>query len=330
MIEQHRQIAPVATTLSPRAGDTLGAPKANPVQPDFAANADWDRELSAHHAASFVAGDTTLLVCFTPAEQHPKHKNVGFAPDLARSRGWSMLNLSTEKDDWYRDPAVFGIFDTLIDIAFFDQFETVLFYGAGMYGYAAATFSVAALGAEVLLVAPQATLDPRRTGWDTRFPDARGLEFANRYGFAPDMVEVAQGCYIVFDPSELMDAVHASLFQGPNVLHLPCPGLGPNMEKPLIDAGVLGPVLDSVAKGKFTAAEFAKLRRLRRKNGTYLRALSRRVDVKRTPLRVAIISLFAQAHAPNAYFTARLKQALERLDDQGKRPAWLRDVKCGD
>jgi hypothetical protein len=49
---------------------------------------------------------------------------------------------------------------------FFDDFDQVVFYGAGQCGYAAAAFSVATPGATVVAIQPQATLDPRVTEWD--------------------------------------------------------------------------------------------------------------------------------------------------------------------
>jgi hypothetical protein len=43
-----------------------------------------------------------------------------------------------------------------VDDGFFDEFEQVIFYGSGSSGYAAAAFSVAAPGATVIAVQPQA------------------------------------------------------------------------------------------------------------------------------------------------------------------------------
>ena len=108
--------------------------------------------------------------------------------------GWSHLCLIAEGDTWFRDPAVYAYFDRLVDDAFFEDFDHVLFYGAGMAGYAACAYSVAAPGAQVLALNPRATLDPAAGRWDDRDRAARRLDFTSRYGYAPDMLEgAAQG-----------------------------------------------------------------------------------------------------------------------------------------
>ena len=40
--------------------------------------------------------------------------------------------------------AVYGFFDQILDDGFFDEFDTIIFYGAGPCGYAATAYSVAA------------------------------------------------------------------------------------------------------------------------------------------------------------------------------------------
>ena len=297
----------------------------NLVRDDMTATENWDRELNERHAASFVAGDSTLVVCFTAANPHPKKKNRGFAPDLAKEHGWSLLNVTNTEPNWFRDAAVFALFDDLIDAAFFDQFDRVIFFGIGMHGYAAAAFSVAAPGADVLVVAPQATLDPDRTAWDNRFPEARALDFTCRYGYAPDMVEVNRRCHILFDSAELLDAVHASLFHGQNVMHHDCTHLGKAMERPLLDTGILREALIRVVESDLSQRDFTRLRRARRPNATYLRNLSRGIDLNKTPLRLAVLCMFAQRHVPGAYFERRLELAIEQIEKTGPRPAWLRD-----
>ena len=113
-----------------------------------------------------------------------------------------------EGQSWFRDPAVFAYFDRLVDDGFFDEFERVIFYGAGPCGYAAAAYSVAAPGATVVAVQPQATLDPRMTEWDDRFVEMRRTSFTDRYGYAPDMLDAADQAFVLYDPiSSLMRCI---------------------------------------------------------------------------------------------------------------------------
>jgi hypothetical protein len=180
-----------------------------------------------HNAALVRAGDT-LLVTFESIQgiaalsdtAHP----LGW--ELAEAWGWSHLALISDGDTWFRDRAVYGYFDRLVDDGFFEEFDRVIYYGAGPCGYAAAAFSVAAPGARVLAVQPQATLDARLTEWDDRFVHMRRTSFSDRYGYAPDMLDAADHAFILYDPYEALDAMHATLFEAPNVTRLRLRNMG--------------------------------------------------------------------------------------------------------
>ena len=147
--------------------------------------------LGPNHSAFFVDEGPTMLVTFESAETI-RQSGEGKMPlgyTVARQFGWSHLCIIAEGGTWYRDRAVYGYFDRLTDDAFFEDFDRVVFYGAGMGAYAATAFSVTAPGATVLAVQPVATLDPRVTEWDPRFRAERRLNFTDRYGYAPDMIE---------------------------------------------------------------------------------------------------------------------------------------------
>ena len=106
---------------------------------------------------------------------------------------------------------------SLVYDKFFDDFDQVVFYGAGPRGYAAAAFSVAAPGATIVALQPQATLDPRVTEWDDRHLKIRRTHFTSLYGYAPDMLDAAKQAYVIYDPYERLDAAHAAMFTRSNV-----------------------------------------------------------------------------------------------------------------
>src|SRR6056297_2221287 len=154
----------------------------------------------AHHPV-FIEKKPVLLVTF---ENHATIRARGGAGhpigwQLMEALGWSQLCLVSDGDTWFRDRYVIGFFDRLIDDGFFEDFEQVIFYGAGPGGYAAAAYSVAAPGAKVLALQPQATLDPRVTEWDDRFVHMRRTDFTSRFGYAPDMLDAAQRACVVYD-----------------------------------------------------------------------------------------------------------------------------------
>ena len=203
------------------------------ILPDSLSASEWMAELAAignqrgyftplgkKHAALYVAGSSKVLAVSFESMAHIRVSAPGGAPfgfQFAEGRGWSHLSLIARRETWFRSPHVWRFFDRQIDSGFFEEFDHVIFYGAGMGGYGAAAFSVAAPGATVITVAPQATLAPERARWDGRFTDHRGRDFTSRYGYAPDMVEAADAFYALFDPAETEDAMHAALFHGDHV-----------------------------------------------------------------------------------------------------------------
>ncbi|MGL4309525.1 MAG: phosphoadenosine phosphosulfate reductase [Paracoccaceae bacterium] len=226
-----------------------------------------------HHALLTEAGPA-LLVTFETVESamaRPDQMPVGHG--IALAQGWSHLCLLADGQTWFRDPAVFDFVDGLIDQAFFEDFEDVLFYGTGQGGYAAASFSVAAPGAQVVMIQPQATLDPAVTGWDSRFLHQRRLCFTDRYGYAPEMLDGAGAALVIYDPAERFDAMHAALFARPYVQMLRCRNLGATLEESLLGMAVLQDYLASAMGDGATAAAFHRLYRARRDDRSYLNRL---------------------------------------------------------
>ncbi len=290
---------------------------------------DWEDGLaklaSAHgmyhalddkHFATFVDQDDTLLVSFESLSGirtlSPKSLPLGF--DLARTQGWSHLCLLSQGDTWFRSNEVYELFDQLIDDEFFEQFKKVVFYGAGPCAYAAAAFSVAAHGSTVVLIQPQATLDPRLTSWDDRFVEMRHLDFNDRYGYAPDMLETAAQSYVIYDPHEHLDAMHASLFRSPNAQLLPTPYLGAAIQTRLMDMKALYRILSLAGSDRLTRNAFYKLIRARRDHRGYLRDVLAELERRDRPelARLLCENVCDRINAP--HFHQRLAALKTRLD----------------
>lgn len=231
-------------------------------------------DLGPDHMAAFIDdGTDTLIVSFESITSirkiNPDEEPRGWS--FVRDSGWSCLSLISEEDTWFRDPAVYAYFDRLIDDGFFDDFGTVIFTGTGPGGYAAAAFSVAAPGARVLALQPQATLDPAQTGWDGRFRSHRRLDFTSRYGYAPDMVEAASKVVILHDPGVSFDSVHAALFRGPNVLSLRTPRLAARLDRHFDQMNIMEDLIEATAEDALSSEVFARLWRRRQRHLPYLR-----------------------------------------------------------
>jgi hypothetical protein len=231
---------------------------------------------------------------------------LGF--DFVRDMGWSSLSVLSHGDTWFRDARVYGFFDQLLDDGFFDEFETVIFYGAGPCGYAAAAYSVASPGARVLMLQPQATLDPRVTEWEDRFTEMRRTDFTSRYGFAPDMIDAAQQAYVIYDPYERLDAMHSALFERRNVMRFRAPFFGNALQTDFRTLDLLPRLLVDVAEDRLDAASFAAYLRERRSYPPYLRKLLGRLDAQDRDTLTAMLcrNVTARMNAPR--FRRRLAQ----------------------
>ncbi len=240
--------------------------------------------LGPRHWAFFAEDSPILLVTFERAETiRARESQLPAAYEMAKARGWSLLTLIAEGETWWRDRAVWGYFDRLVDDAFFDDFDQVLFYGAGPAGYAACAYAVTAPGARVLAVAPRATLDPGIAGWDRRHMKARRLDFTSRYGFAPDMTEGAAHVWLVHDPLHAPDAMHAALFRAPWVTPLKARRTGETVDRALAGTGILDKLLEDAMAGTLTAAGFARHWRSRRSYGFYLKTILAQAAAKKRP-----------------------------------------------
>jgi hypothetical protein len=267
--------------------------------------------LGKRHYAAFMEQTETLLVSFETLQGIPALSSLAqpLGWEMMLDHKWSTLCIASDGDTWFRDSAVYAYFDRLIDDGFFDSFEKVVFYGAGPCGYAAAAYSVAAPGAHVLAVQPQATLDPRITEWDDRFTDMRRTDFTSRYGYAPDMLDGAQAAYIAYDPRETLDAMHAALFTRPNTHKLRLRHMGDALQTDLLEMEQLVPLLLAIADERLDDLTFANMMRARRMHPPYLRNLLNALDADgREVLALALArNVTARMHAPR--FARRLNAA---------------------
>lgn len=277
------------------------------IMDEIGEEAGYFQALGPKHSVFFSDQGPVLLVTFETLAG-VRAAGGGQMPlgyQIAAPHGWSSLTILAHGDTWYRDPAVWGYVDRLIDDAFLEDFDRVVFYGAGMGGYAAAAFAVAAPGATVLTMAPQASLAPEIAEWDRRFPAARRLDFASRFGFGPDMIEGAERVFVLYDPWQQVDAVHAAMFRGPQVHKLRARHIGRDPQAELARMGILRPLLDAACRGDLTPALFHRLWRARRDNAHYLGRLVARVQGMNRP----------------ALLVRSLKAALARTDHPRLRQA---------
>lgn len=271
--------------------------------------------LGALHNAFFSDQGRILLVTFETMAgiRRAGGGQMPLGYQIAAPRGWSSLTLIAKGETWFRDSTVFGYFDRLIDDAFFEDFDRVVFYGAGMGGYAAAAFSVAAPGSTVLALAPQATLSTDDAEWDRRFAPARKLNFGDRFGYAPEMVEGCSQVFVIYDPVNQIDAVHAALFRGPHIIKLRARHIGRDPQAELAQLGVLRPIIEAACVGQLEPSRFFRLWRKRRESDRYLGRVLGRVQALKKPARFLDALRVATGLSNHPQF----KAALERAEQSG-------------
>ncbi len=291
-------------------------------------DAGYFQRLGDRHSAFFLDQSPILLVTFetVPSIRQNQQGQMPIGYQVAKGKDWSHLCLIAEADTWYRDEAVYAFFDRLVDDAFFENFDQVVFYGAGMAGYAAAAFSVASPGATVIAVQPQATLDPRIAGWDPRWPEMRRVSFSDRYGYAPDMIEGAGQVFVIHDPEQVLDAMHAALFTRPYVSLLHCRNLGRDIGAALDEMHILPSMLAAACSGAFDARMFSIFFRARRNYRPYLRGLLTKLDRDGRAYLAALLCRNVTARMDAPMMNARLQQlendlAMMGHPLHGKRPA---------
>lgn len=274
--------------------------------------------LGKRHFSAFIERSETLLVTFETLQGIPALSSLAqpLGWEMMLEHSWSSLCIASNGDTWFRDASVYGYFDRLIDDGFFDDFEQVIFYGAGPCAYAAAAYSVAAPGSRVLAVQPQATLDPRVTEWDDRFTTMRRTDFTTRYGYAPDMLDGAQSAYVVYDPRETFDAMHAALFTRPNTRKLRLRFMGDAIQTDLLEMEQLSQLLLAIANDSLDDLAFARMMRARRDHPPYLRNLLAALDAEgRETLSLALArNVTARMDAPR--FARRLAAANKNTDTE--------------
>ena len=232
--------------------------------------------LDSRHLALLRIRRPRILVTFERLDQASANGwRGGLGAAAAEALNWTHLQILSDGETWFRSPAVHDYIDELAADALFDGFDNVLFLGAGDGAHAAAACSVVAPGARLLLLRPVATADPRVAGWDPRLRHLRRTDFASRYGDAAALAEGASEMFLVYDPLDALDRMHAALMDGTNAVHLHARHAGMLLRETFAEMGVLDTLVAAAMTGSLDAEHFAEIWRARRDHLPYLRHLMR-------------------------------------------------------
>ena len=279
------------------------------------------RTLDPAHAAVFAEGSDTLVVTFERTESITAQ---GEAPmplghELHETFGWSFLTVLATGQTWYRSEPLYALIDDLVDRGLFDHFERVVFYGAGTSAHAACAFSVAAPGATVIALSPQATITPERAAFDDRFRECRRLDFTSRYGYAPRMLDAAASAHIFHDPTIPEDAAHAAQFNADHICLHRLRHFGENPETVLRAMDGITKLFALYEDDRLTEIEIARLMRERRTNRSYLMRVQECLLRANRPYLEAVVCNYIVNSIGGPRFRRRRDMLTERLNAQGIR-----------
>ncbi|SDY91037.1 hypothetical protein SAMN05444004_10467 [Jannaschia faecimaris] len=277
------------------------------------------RQIGDDHLALFRPGGDTLVVSFEALDTtRARDGGLPISTGLARKRGCATLDIMAEGRTWFRDEDLHDFFDNLTDDGFFDDYDSVLFVGGGMGAYGAAAHSVAAPGATVFLMQPYATLNREIAPWERRFRSAWAMAFEPRYGNAAQMIDAANRVYVITDPTEAADAMHATLFQGEHVIRCAAHHAGADIQARLEEINILDRLLAGAEAGNLTPLRFAQLWRGRRQNSAWLMGLLRKTDRMDRPWLSALVAGHMVRKGASPAARRRLNAALSRLASEGR------------
>lgn len=254
-----------------------------------------------NHHVLFARRSAHLVVSFDNKQQDKRNGQIyPWAFDFLQKGDFSHLGIMVnDKNDWFRDPALFDYFDDLRDKEFFQQFETVTFFGSSMGGYGALAFAEAAPNAHALVYSPQSTLDKASVPWERRYERAwaRGNWDDPRYRDAAHYMKHIKQADIFYDPLHLLDRRHALRLKGPNVNLHSCYFTEHNTGRILTLMPEFSAYIQMLLRHETPNRAFHEQWRERHHSQAYVRLLlDRAIQAKKPQRAVQILDAVAQTH----------------------------------
>jgi len=199
--------------------------------------------------------------------------------------GYSILGVQSFAKDWYRTPTAPALIRTLQAQGFFARFETVIFTGASMGGFAALHFATLVPGARVLAFSPQSTMSRAITPFETRFGYAvrRSNWVDPPFLDAADAVPHLTNAVILYDPFVTEDRAHAARLAAPGVTFLKVGYFTHQAIRFVIKCDALPQMMAEYATTGRIGADFWRRLRARKGLRVWRRAFVERLAASRHP-----------------------------------------------
>lgn len=214
----------------------------------------------------------TALVTFDNlASIDERPQNPPWSPWLAaraEALGYSVVGVQSHAKDWYRTPEPSEQIAELQALGFFERFETIVFTGASMGGFAALCFAGLVPGARVLAFSPQSTLNRDIAPFEKRYPyPYRKFDWQSpAYLDAAAHVGAIASGHLFFDPRVAEDKQHAGRLRSPTLTQVRIPFAGHTLIRVIVKAGAFDHLLATYPGTGTVDAGFFRLLRARRSN----------------------------------------------------------------
>lgn len=227
---------------------------------------------SEHLIAKYYENNSDILVVSFGGHSGNKHFENEAARDFCNKRGLDLIAVTCSGSDWYQYADLVLLSDAISQLKV--GYKRLVCYATSMGAYAAILTSSDIKPDTCIAVAPQATVDPEVTTFETRWQkDAQRIKFI--YG-VPSF-NSSTNYFILFDNKFDLDFEHVKLLRtkySENVTELKVPFSGHLVGH--FDKKFFGNTISSIIYDKFDYSSFRKeYRRVRKNSLSYYEEFSK-------------------------------------------------------
>ncbi|OJU12465.1 MAG: hypothetical protein BGN86_12625 [Caulobacterales bacterium 68-7] len=149
-------------------------------------------------------GSTRVIVTFAPWRSDPGLERPGFGEEFLAAHELDGIHVTCAGNDWYQYPEMPEAYEAIRRAA--APYESLITYGVSMGGYQAIKAAAPLNARRVLAISPQASVDPSKAPFETRWPEAKDIDFID-----DEIVRSDARYVVVYDPRSPLDAAHARM-----------------------------------------------------------------------------------------------------------------------
>ncbi len=270
-----------------------------------------------------------VVVSFAPHDGGIEKKQIRtkFSPwafDYLVAKNINVVSFSfiTENFNYYRDTDLFSAIPHLSEAL--KVFPERLGYGSSAGAYAISAFSNALDIDRVLLLCPISTRKKEINTWDfeaNRFLQSFDFDWTGPYADGAD--SLSKG-YVIYDPFDRLDRLHAERYK--NLTKLKLPGAGHLVPLRLQRLGMLSWTVEKFLSGGIPVNEFHLRGRARKDLLDYYTSMLSSENERLSPARARMISALMPENIRRQFYREKLSTLSGRLKHPHQPVEILRDI----